>query len=81
MEHPGKLLMADMRERNISAAELSRQSGITPVSIGDILRGYRGIGPGTARKLQAAGFRTAEEWMRLQSAWALAQSFEREGIR
>lgn len=81
MQHPGDLLRVDLQSKGLSQRDLARILGVSDVFISDLVNGKRGISVETAKKLAEVGFRTAREWLELQSAYALARSFDREGIR
>ena len=71
--HPGEILDEEfLRPLEITQVELARHLGIPVQRINEIVRGKRGITPGTAW-LFAQAFKTSPEfWVNLQANYDLA---------
>lgn len=77
--HPGEILADELAELNVTAAELSRQIGVPPNRVSQIINGKRAITGDTALRL-GHWFRTsAEFWLNLQTAYDLRVATEQAG--
>lgn len=77
--HPGTILMDELDEMGISAAELARQLKVPENRMSEILRGHRGITADTALRL-GRWFRTsADFWMNLQKSYELRRAEQESG--
>jgi addiction module HigA family antidote len=69
--HPGEILADELDELGVTPTELSRQIGVPPNRVTQIIQGKRGITGDTALRL-GHWFRTsAEFWLNLQTAYDL----------
>ncbi|MCA0246273.1 MAG: HigA family addiction module antidote protein [Proteobacteria bacterium] len=69
--HPGEILADELAALGVTAAELSRQIGVPPNRLSQIINGKRAITGDTALRL-GHWFRTsAEFWLNLQTAYDL----------
>jgi addiction module HigA family antidote len=67
--HPGAILREDiLPQLDMSQAEIARALGVTPQTVGEIMRERRGISPDMANRLAKAFNTTPEFWVRLQEA-------------
>jgi len=69
--HPGEILADELAELGISSSELSRQIGVPPNRISQIIRGRRGITGDTALRLGHWFETTPQFWLNLQAAYDL----------
>jgi addiction module HigA family antidote len=67
MIHPGEHLKEELRELNMSAAELARRLKVPTNRITSILNGQRSITGDTALRLAHFFGTTAQFWMNLQN--------------
>lgn len=67
--HPGELLRDELKSRNISQAEFSRQIGVKPSVINEIIKSKRGVNTEMALMLEAALGIPANLWLNLQGAY------------
>ena len=77
--HPGEHLAEELRELNMSAAELARQLGVATNRITQILNGQRSITGDTALRLAHFFDTTAEFWLNLQSLYEIRQAQQKSG--
>ena len=69
--HPGEHLSEELRELEMSAAELARQIEVPTNRITEILNGRRAITGDTALRLGHFFGTTAEFWLNLQSLYEI----------
>lgn len=69
--HPGEHLAEELRELQISAAELARQLGVPTNRITEIVNGRRAITGDTALRLAHFFGTTAEFWLNLQTLYEI----------
>lgn len=69
--HPGEILADELDELGITPTELSRQIGVPPNRISQIIRGKRAITGDTALRLGHWFKSSAEFWLNLQTAYDL----------
>ena len=69
--HPGEILADELAELGISPTELSRQIGVPPNRICQIIQGKRAITGDTALRLGHWFKTSAEFWLNLQTAYDL----------
>jgi addiction module HigA family antidote len=81
--HPGEHLAEELRELEMSAAELARQIEVPTNRITEILNGRRAITGDTALRLAHFFGMTPEFWLSLQSLYEIrvAQSKAGKAIR
>lgn len=72
--HPGEHLAEELREMNISAAELARRLDVPTNRITQIINGTRDITADTALRLARFFGTSAQFWMNLQSLHDLDQA-------
>ena len=72
--HPGEFLQDDLQEIGMTATELSRQLGVPPNRISQILRGKRDVSADTALRLGKFFGTGPELWMNLQYSYDLDQA-------
>ena len=71
--HPGAGLKDDIEELGLTVAEAAAGLGVTRQQLYNVLNGKSAITPDMALRLEKAIGGSAEQWLRLQSAYDLAQ--------
>jgi addiction module HigA family antidote len=71
--HPGKVLLDELEDRNITQSALAAHIGVLSKTINEICRGKRGISAEMAVKLSCSLGATASFWLNLQKNWELSQ--------
>ena len=77
--HPGEHLAEELKELNMSAAELARQLDVPTNRVTEILNGRRAITGDTALRLAHFFGTTAEFWLNLQSLYELRLAQKKTG--
>ncbi|MGQ0584375.1 MAG: HigA family addiction module antitoxin [Reyranella sp.] len=77
--HPGEILADELDELGITPTELSRQTGVPPNRISQIIQGKRAITGDTALRLGHWFKSSAEFWLNLQAAYDLRVAAEAVG--
>lgn len=79
--HPGRVLKRELATRDLSANRLALALRVPSNRVTDILAGQRGITPDTALRLGRYFGNSARFWLNLQTAYDLAETARREGVR
>ncbi len=69
--HPGEILADELREIDVTPTELSRQIGVPPNRLSQIIQGRRSITGDTALRLGHWFKTSAEFWLNLQTSYDL----------
>jgi|ERR1700691_24151 addiction module HigA family antidote len=77
--HPGEHLAEELRELEMSAAELARQLEVPTNRITEIVNGRRGITGDTALRLAHFFGTSAEFWLNLQSLYEIRLAQQKSG--
>ena len=77
--HPGEHLAEELRELEMSAAELARQLEVPTNRITEILNGRRAITGDTALRLAHFFGTSAEFWLNLQSLYEIRLAQQKSG--
>jgi addiction module HigA family antidote len=77
--HPGEHLSEELRELEMSAAELARQLRVPTNRITEILNGRRAITGDTALRLAHFFGTSAEFWLNLQSLYEIRMAQRKAG--
>jgi len=77
--HPGEILADELLELGITPTELSRQIGVPPNRISQIIHGKRAITGDTALRLGHWFKSSAEFWLNLQTAYDLRMATKEVG--
>src|SRR6267154_2099198 len=77
--HPGEHLAEELRELQMSAAELARQLDVPTNRITEILNGRRAITGDTALRLAHFFGTSAEFWLNLQSLYEIRLAQKKAG--
>ena len=74
--HPGESIREDCLEgMTVSAA--AHRLGVSRITLSRLINRHIGISPSMALKLEAAGWSTADSWLRLQAQYDLARQLRR----
>ena len=72
--HPGRSIRdACLDAVGLSVTEGARVLGVARHTLSRVINGHSGISPEMAIRLEKAGWSNADHWMRLQTAYDLAQ--------
>ena len=80
--HPGGYVgdwLEDADGRRMTVGAAAAKLGVSQPALSRILNGRAGISPAMALKLEAAGWGTAETWVRMQVHYDLVQERRRRG--
>ena len=78
--HPGHSIKdACLDPLGLSVTEAAQALGIARHTLSRVLNGHAGISPEMAIRLEKAGWSNADHWLRLQTAYDLAQARRHEG--
>lgn len=77
--HPGEHLVEELRELEMSAAELARRLHVPTNRITEILNGRRAITGDTALRLAHFFGTSAEFWLNLQSLYEIRRAERKSG--
>ncbi len=78
LPHPGHGIRELIQDAEISVTEAARKLGVTRQALNNLVTGRAGISPEMAIRLEKVFGGTAEQWLRIQTAYELAQARERE---
>ncbi len=73
-QHAGVYLRDELKARGWSQVEFAQIIGRPVQAVNQIINGKRGITAQTAKEFAAAFGGSADYWMRLHTAWLLAQA-------
>jgi addiction module HigA family antidote len=77
--HPGEHLVEELRELDMSAAELARRLDVPTNRVTAILNGQRAITGDTALRLAHFFGTSPEFWLNLQNLYELRLAYEKSG--
>ena len=72
--HPGRLLAGACENKSLSVREAAERIGGGSAELARVIQGRAPVTPELALRMEAAGWSSAEFWMRLQSKYDLAQA-------
>jgi len=72
--HPGTFLIDELEELGWSQAQAAAKLGVTRATVSRLANGKSAITAEMALRLEAEIGSTAEQWLRLQAAYDLAQA-------
>ncbi len=73
--HPGRSIKdACLEPLRLSVTEGAKVLGVTRHTLSRVINGQSGISPDMAIRLEKAGWSDADHWLRLQTAYELAQA-------
>ncbi len=72
--HPGALAKANLEELNLSVAEAAKTLKITRQQLYNVTQGRSAVTPRMALRFEQAFGGSADMWLRMQSAYDLAQA-------
>ena len=77
--HPGRSIKdACLEPLELSVTEGAKVLGVTRHTLSRVINGQSGISPDMAIRLEKAGWSNADHWLRLQTAYELAQARQRQ---
>lgn len=77
--HPGNSIQdACLDPLGLSVTEAAKVLGIARHTLSRVLNGHAGVSPEMAIRLEKAGWSNADHWLRLQTAYDLAQARRHE---
>jgi addiction module HigA family antidote len=77
--HPGSSIKdACLESVGLNVTEAAKVLGIARHTLSRLLNGHSGISPDMAIRLEKAGWSKADHWLRLQTAYDLAQARQHE---
>ena len=77
--HPGHSIKdACLDPLGLSVTDAAKVLGIARHTLSRVLNGHAGLSPEMAIRLEKAGWSNADHWMRLQTAYDLAQARQHE---
>lgn len=75
LPHPGHIIKdACLDAVGLSVTEAAEHLGVARHTLSRVINGRSGISPDMAIRLEKAGWPNADHWLRLQSAYDLAQA-------
>ena len=78
--HPGRSIKdACLDPLGLNVTEGAKVLGVTRNTLSRVINGQSGISPEMAIRLEKAGWSNADHWLRLQTAYELAQARKAEG--
>jgi len=77
--HPGALIKADIEALGYSVAAAAKGLGVTRQQLYRVIKGDSAVTPDMALRLEKALGGEADFWLRMQSAYDLAQARQRQG--
>ena len=73
--HPGRSIKdACLDPLSLSVTEAAERLGVARHTLSRVINGHAGISPEMALRFEKMGWSTAESWVRLQTAYDLAQA-------
>lgn len=77
--HPGRSIKdACLDPLHLNVTEAAKALGVARHTLSRIIDGHSGISPEMAIRLEKAGWSSADHWLRLQTAFDLAQARQHE---
>jgi len=77
--HPGSSIKdACLEPLGLNVTEAAKVLGIARHTLSRVLNGHAGISPDMAIRLEKAGWSNADHWLRLQTAYDLAEARRHE---
>ena len=72
--HPGRIIQTGCLGDSLSVTAAAKKLGVSRNTLSRVINGASGISPEMAIKLEAAGWSSAEFWLRIQTAYDLEQA-------
>jgi antitoxin HigA-1 len=76
--HPGFGIRDLIEDAGMGVTDAARKLGVTRQALNNLVNGKAGISPEMAIRLEKVFGGTAEQWLRVQTAYELAQARERQ---
>jgi len=78
--HPGHSIKdACLDPLGLTVTEAAKALGVARHTLSRVLNGHAGVSPDMAIRLEKAGWSNADHWLRLQTAYDLAQARQHQG--
>ncbi len=77
--HPGKLIESNLEALDLSVADAAKGMKVTRQQLYNVMRGKSAVSPDMALRLEKAMGGAADFWLRMQSAYDLAQARKEQG--
>ena len=77
--HPGAIAKANLDELKLTVAEAARAIHVTRQQLNNVIRGKSAVTPVMALRFEQAFAGSAGMWLRMQSAFDLAQARKHQG--
>ena len=78
--HPGTLAKANLDELNLSVAEAAKAMRVTRQQLHNVMQGRSAVTPQMALRFEKAFGGSADMWLRMQTAYDLAQARKPRGM-
>ena len=72
--HPGRHIRETCERKELSVQEAAQQFGLLVEELTEVIEGRAPVSPELALRMEAAGWASADLWIRLQSKYDLAQA-------
>lgn len=72
--HPGRHIRETCERKELSVQQAARQFGLPLAELTEVIEGRVPVSPELALRMEAAGWASADLWIRLQSKYDLAQA-------
>jgi len=72
--HPGCHIRETCERKELSVEEAARRIGLPVAELTEVIEGRAPVSPELALRMEAAGWASADLWIRLQSTYDLAQA-------
>ena len=76
--HPGFGIRDLIEDAGMSVTDAARKLGVTRQALNNLVNGKAGISPEMAIRLEKVFGGSAEQWLRIQTAYELSEARERE---
>lgn len=77
--HPGRIVKDGCLDAlGLSVSDAAEHLGVRRTTLSRLINGHSGISADMAIRLEKAGWSNADQWMRLQAAYELAQARQHE---
>jgi addiction module HigA family antidote len=76
--HPGFGIRGLIEDAGMGVTDAARKLGVTRQALNNLVNGKAGISPEMAIRLEKVFGGSAEQWLRIQTAYELAEARERE---
>lgn len=78
--HPGEIVRECMEAKGWTVTECAANLGVSRITLSRLLNGRAGVSTGMALALERIGWSNADQWVRMQGSYDLAQARLRERV-